>query len=553
MRKLVFSLSISLLLTTITIAPAAARKPPMVDGREVVATVAGDPVTRDEFNRELAAMHQERAAEAGANQRKAGRIRFGDVMQRIVTTRLILLEARQIGLDRLEETRRSIDEHARDLLMKTPLLRRAATVAPSPEEIDSQYREMVMEADLISLFFTSETSAQAAAEALQAGRSFVEVGEEFIAADQAAGDLTGGFLPAERLLPEVRAQVVKMQAGESSPLVRTMAGQVLFQLREVRYLEKPEVREQAEALARERKIAREVRAYVEELVDRHARIDEELLKNLDFTARPQEEMAADERVLASLSSGEKITVGDFTRALDDKFHHGLAQAIRSGKVQLMRDTVFHDLVNRKVLLIEAGQQQIESSADYRFEMEKFERSLVFDRFVGQVIAPGVHLSREEVKKAYDKDPQAYSTPEMLRLRSLAFEKSRDAEAAAGRIRQGTAFKWLQENAPGQYQGPKEKLLRFNGEIIRRNGMPAEVQKALAKVGAGGAGVHRDNRGLYHLLYVEEVFPPQLQPFEEVRDDIARRLYREKIREAYQDYARQLRAHYEVKILDRALR
>ena len=95
-----------------TPAVAADRKLPVIDGKEIVATVDGAPITLEELNRAIAAAHAERPQKT-----TAGRVDFSNIMDRLITTRLIALEARNMGLDELPEIKGEVNAYARQLQM----------------------------------------------------------------------------------------------------------------------------------------------------------------------------------------------------------------------------------------------------------------------------------------------------------------------------------------------------------------------------------------------------------------------------------------------------
>ncbi len=52
---------------------------------------------------------------------------------------------------------------------------------------------------------------------------------------------------------------------------------------------------------------------------------------------------------------------------------------------------------------------------------------------------------------------------------------------------------------------------------------------------------------FYVLSIQEVIPPRPQPYPEAREQIAKKIYNEKITKALEEYADKLRAVSEVKI------
>src|SRR5512141_2867289 len=79
---------------------------PRMEGKEAVATVNGDPITVEELNQALGMRHSEAALGI-----KVGKVDYSEILNRLINIRLILLEARNIGLDELPEVRESVNSY----------------------------------------------------------------------------------------------------------------------------------------------------------------------------------------------------------------------------------------------------------------------------------------------------------------------------------------------------------------------------------------------------------------------------------------------------------
>ena len=88
---------------------ALAQELPVVKGKKIVASVNGEPITLDELTREIAGVKKE-SSPATTVDRQA---ELG-VLQRLINTRLIVQEARTIGLDKLPENKMMVDAYAKE-------------------------------------------------------------------------------------------------------------------------------------------------------------------------------------------------------------------------------------------------------------------------------------------------------------------------------------------------------------------------------------------------------------------------------------------------------
>ena len=76
---------------------------------------------------------------------------------------------------------------------------------------------------------------------------------------------------------------------------------------------------------------------------------------------------------------------------------------------------------------------------------------------------------------------------------------------------------------------------------------AAAQAAVADAKAGDARLYGSPEGHFYALTVQEVVAPSPRPYDEVREQIARKPYGEKLKKNVDDYASKLRALTKVEI------
>jgi hypothetical protein len=155
------------------------------------------------------------------------------------------------------------------------------------------------------------------------------------------------------------------------------------------------------------------------------------------------------------------------------------------------------------------------------------------------------MREDEVKRYYDGHLREFSSPEMMRIRSLAFTRRTAAEDAMRKLREGTDLNWLAANAAGQVGPGAQGLLTFDGRPVTTDSMPAGMRKAVAGAKARESRLYASPEGHVYVLVVQQVLPPSAKPYAEVREAIAKKLYDEKIRKAVEEYAGKLRAQSKV--------
>ena len=526
---------------------AAEGKLPVIDGKKTVATVNDEPITLEEFNRAIAASH---AARPGA--KTAGRIDYSKIINRMINTRLIVLEARNIGLDALPEIRKMVADFSRETLIKLLLEGYVKDIKPGQDEVEKIYQEMVKEWQISSVRFKTEKLARNFEEKIKGGNNFEEAVKNVLDEGTAEEGKVGQYLKDEDLAPQIAQVVAKMEIGSISPVVAIgEKGFIILRLEGERFPEE----EDAEAMKRARRQVlnqargKAARDYYQDLRKKYLKINEELIDGLDYESKEPgfDSLLEDKRVIAEISGEQPVTVGELTKGLKQKFFHGVERAIKAKEVNKKKYEVLEGIVEERILLKEALKQNIDKSDEYKNKIKEYEISVVFGAFINKVIVPDIKLDQKELKTHYQENMEKYTFPEMVRIKELVFARKSDAVSAVEKLGKGIDFDWLSSNAEGQVDKNTGGLLRFKGELLTVSSLPKGVQKSVSGANPGDFRLYESPEGYFYVLYMYHLLPGAPRPFESVRKDIAKEVFRDKVRKAVEDYADQLREYYPVKI------
>ncbi len=544
MRRIVIAVTALLGLLPLAAPAFAGESLPRIGGREAVATVNGEPVTLEELNQALGMRH----AEAREGQ-KVGKVDYSEILNRLVNIRLILLEARNIGLDELPEVRDDIDAYARNALGETLLARQTGDVAVTDNEVDAKYRDMVKEYRLRSLLFAREEDAKRFEADLAAGGDFGTLAGKALDAGAARGSEEGAYVKAENLLPEIRDAISRMKVGSTGAAIKVDSGYAVLKLEEVRFPEDPRARARArEMLLDARKFEKTVR-YVESLKKEYAQVRQDVLDGLDYDsgAAGFPALLDDRRAVAEIRGEDPVTVGELSKAIEKKFFHGIEKAVGKKAVNARKADVLDGLLAKRVVRKEALRLGIDNSADYRSMVREYEHSVLFGLFVRKVVQPGIRVEQKELKAYYDEHIADFSSPGTMKIDSLAFTRKARAKEALHELNGGADFAWVGANADGQVDKSAEDVMRFEGRPVAANSLPKGVRDAVAGAGSGQFRLYESPEGYAYVLYLREVEPATPQPLEQVAGEIARKVVAEKLRRGVEEYAATLRKTYPVKV------
>jgi hypothetical protein len=229
------------------------------------------------------------------------------------------------------------------------------------------------------------------------------------------------------------------------------------------------------------------------------------------------------------------------------FFHGLASPIEQHRVNPLKAESFEKLLGARLFAKEAAVRKLAEKPEYLRAVVDYERGLAFNTFVEKVLAPGVKVSEQDAFQYYEQHAKDFTAPEMLRLDGFAFPTAKEAQAALDKLKSGTDFAWLRQNAPGQL-APEKRTTQLDGGVLSANALPAPLSKALAGARTGEYRLYAASPAEVWVVRVTQRIPPAAQPYPEAREKIAKKLRDEKLAAALQDYAGRLRTAQKVDVL-----
>jgi hypothetical protein len=525
-----------------------------------VAVVDEEPITFHDLLQRIGAIHQEMEKGATPTKKKD----YADLLDRVITTKLIVHEARNIGLDELPEVVESIETMSTDLLVSEVMSRRLAEVEPDPDDVDELYEMMSREFSMSTVKLQKEEDALSFKEQVDSGEDFEVVAKRFAEEGKAEFDSGDGqFLKLKDLLPRIGQAVVDEKAGSVSEIFADSGVYTLFHIEAVRPYEDPALKEEAQQKALEpaqREVARE---YTEALKAKYATIDERLLKKIDFNSKKSgffslgkeepadfEELVKDERVVATVNVDPPftVTVADLAKDVRGAFFHGVETATkRNTNLNDEKQIALDNILFTQTAVAEARSRGFDQTDAYLDQMDEFITSLLFNVFVKKVIAPDVKLTQEEVREYFDANIESFSTPKMFRLNAIAFSELSDAESALRKIEKRADFKWVSANSPGRVDEEDRDGFDFDRALLSVTALPEDLHHRIEDLNQGDALIYSDDKGHHHVLVISKAFAPKPRPYESVKTSIAQTIFDQNLKLLIADWSDKLKEAYETRI------
>jgi hypothetical protein len=512
-----------------------------------VAQVNDDPILMEEFTDALESIHESAGTAA---EKKAGKKDYAAALNRLINARLIIQEGTAMGLDELPDVKKQIDAFAESSLKEILKRHQVKNLKPDEKTVEKLYQQAVQEWKIRSVRFEKKADAEELEKQLKAGGKFDELANKLIDSGKVQGAKEGEFVKPKDLLPQIAGVLSSMKTGQVSPILAIGPAFTIVKLEDIRYpAGNAEAMEQARENALELKRSQVLVAYWDTLRKKYVKVHKNVFDKLDFEApKPGfKKLLQDKRVVAEIKGEKPITVGQLAEAIQKKFFHGIEEAIKLGKVNEGKDPTLEDMLLDRVFKMEARKQGIDKSEEYRTANKKYRDSLVFGMFINKAVAPEIKVTVGEVEDYYKEHIADYSSPEMLKIKSLAFAKKNDAEDAINKLRKGAEFQWLQSNAAGQAPANSPGLLEFGDTPLITRNLPEQLQSAVAAAKAGDIRLYASPEGYYYLLDIQDVIPSKPSPLEKERKEIAQKVFGAKMTKAVDEWAQKLRKAYTVKI------
>lgn len=508
-----------------------------------VATVNDEPITVNDLNASLETVH-----EGMAEGTQAPRRNFTDILNRIITSKLIIQEGRNIGLDQQEQPKEMIDTFSRKLLREMVLKDHVKDMRPDPKEVEKRYGQLNVEWTFSTLIFKDEADAKKARKALDNGTSFddlmaAEVKEKRAEAKQ------NEKLRYEHIHPDIVKIIDSLKSGSVGPVIDMQKGAMLFRLDAVKHSDDPRLKEKAEKEVLTAARFKALEKYRSDLIEKHLKQDKKLIKSLDF----EKDKAAftkfleDKRPLATIKGEKPVTVADLAEAIRMKFYHGVDMAIDQKKVNKAKDSLLFEILATRAIEKEGRDKGFDKKKEYLDKVADYQDSVIFGHFVEKVIRPDVKVTEDELKAYYEAHKSEYSYPIMVVLDGIAFNDQNAAQSAAEKLRQGMDFKWFKENAEGHVDAKAAGVIQFEDVPVTLKTLPEGLNKVITGAQTGEYRVYSDPNGFNYVILVRNVIPEQVQPFPEVEAAIRKNVQSEQLNKLIVEWADKLRKASDVKI------
>jgi parvulin-like peptidyl-prolyl isomerase len=512
----------------------------------VLASVNGEPVTVQDLEQGFESSHQ------GHTVLLAGSGAVREFLDKSIDRRLLLQEARRIGLDEDAEVRGPVNQlrfqRARDQLYKEEVSQRPEV---SEEAIQQAYGKMAVRYRVRHILTYTREDAEKAAARVRGGEAFGAVAAEVSVSDTAGkgGDL--GSVAWGQLDPRLESELEAMQPGDiRGPLETEQGWNVLLLEEKGAWKERPELaklRNRIKMTLSQRALARRSFAYFDELRSRwKVEVFEERLTAENLLPGGKGGPAADQaKQIVVATAGERtISLADLRGQLN---LDAVQKAPRGWALQQIRK-ILDDLLFGLLLEQEALRRGYDQRPTIVREADKLENALLLNRLMGTVVYARIQVTGDEVRAFYEQNPKLFTEPEAVRLGVIAVEAEQDAQAVLQELNAGADFAAL---ARAKSRDPVTARLGGEAGWITRGTANPGIEAVAFSLKAGEVGLAKSEKASF-VVKLEERRPERLQEFAAVKEKAREMLLTQRRREEVRRWLAQLRGASEIIVEDAAI-
>jgi peptidyl-prolyl cis-trans isomerase SurA len=182
---------------------------------------------------------------------------------------------------------------------------------------------------------------------------------------------------------------------------------------------------------------------------------------------------------------------------------------------------------------------------YKTELRE---QMTLSRMFNKYVRSGVAVNEAEVRAYYERNIKSYTLPEEIRVRQIFFRVPEDATpaetasikekatAALARAKKGESFVTLVKELS---EGETAALGGDLGFLQRDQAIP-EIEEATRTLKPGEIAGPIQCAGGFHIIRLEEIRTP-VKPFDQVKDEITKMLYEQKVENTYRTWLQSLRS------------
>jgi len=287
-----------------------------------------------------------------------------------------------------------------------------------------------------------------------------------------------------------------------------------------------EVKDEIKQIIKNQKIDKLSRMYLKELRTKYKPwINRDLLSSipLKMSTEERESYLNDQRIIVRVDK-YTLTVGEFVKRMMPLMDEDSKQRI------------IDNWIDYRVVDLEALSRKYDQTTDLRERIKRYQDQLLKKAFYDRVIRPGVRISPQELRDYYETHKDDFLRPTSYKIQKIVVDSEPLARKILDDLKGGADFAYLARKYSKHVSSSRGGIIGWKP----LSQMSAPVRAEVKRLSIGDfSGVIKDG-SRYIIIKVLDVTEKRYKRFDDVREIIQRRLFREKFRERYNSFVKKLK-------------
>lgn len=486
----------------------------------ILAIVNGEHITKDDLKYSLEVAHRREDLSS------ASTLNLSQFIQKLIDDRLIIQEARNMGMDEYPEVQQAIQTYIlRESVVRLHDEEIAQKVQLTEKDIIDYYKKNYESLTLGIIEFNSEKDAKEQLELLKKGNNFT--GREIV-------------LNRYSVTPQMEKAISNLKPGGISDVIKTQHKYYIMKLidkKEAPDEELEHVRGSIEKVIRKRKERERSDEYLKYLRQQSTiKIDNELLSTLKLNSGSDEEkyLLQNKTILAEVN-GSALTVGNFAM-------------IATSNQKKSKEEILNDWIDRKIVDHEALSRHYEIKADLGNMVNRYKNQLLKNTFIKRAIAPQVTISEEALKDYYLTHQKKFTKPDSFKIQQITVKTLDKAQDILDNLQKGADFSWLAK------RWSVDTSMENSGEMgwLTETQMTKPVREIIDTLNPGGISRIIKIDSHYRIIRLQDRKEGEVEEFNKVKNMVSKAYFEEQLNSILNAYVDELKKDAEIRINNEAV-
>jgi peptidyl-prolyl cis-trans isomerase C len=503
--------------------------------KNTLALVDGEPVTIEDLAYSLQITHRREDLSG------AGKFDISQYIQKLIDDRLIIQEARRMGL----EDSPDVQERIREYVLRESVVRLyneeiVAKASVTEEDVVNYYRENYASFTLNIIETGNEAEAEEILHKVESGEEFDKFALEYASHSEKQN---GKELVVKKktLRPAMQEAVSGLKPGEISRVIKDQDKYYILKLLDRQAAPDEELdsaRGTIESVLKDQKIKKRSDEYLVELREKSdVKIDRELLASIKLEEgdKTREEWLKDKRPLVQ-ANNMTLSAGDFVAMLPER-------PLKSN------EEILDKWLDLKMVDLEAISRHYDVNSDLKDMVQRYKNELLKAAFARKAISPEIKLSEKEAEDYYQDHQNEYAKPVKYKIQQITLDSPEGAQEVLNSLAGGANFAWLAKTKS------RDSFASDGGvtDWKTKAQLPGPVKDIIDNLKQGDISPVLQIDSGYLVFRLTEKSEKEIEEFSNVKAVVYNAAYKEKFHEIYNAYIDKLRKDARIELNDEAIR